>query len=214
MVKKNYENIKNYFILNLFPLSSPIGTTARPDSFINKQNLQWAMNEVWTLRVKGSPSPTSTLLPAVSSVSPMPVSPTTSYPFELPERRSTLRALIDEFRRGENQHDSVNNDNETSGKWSSSAMSLPATVQNSTTSWSGAAMARRQLLKAPPQRRRDAPSVDGGTMKKSASVWYAAPPSPDRPLVSRMSMPNLIPVLQQERTFQLNNIADRIPEEH
>lgn len=211
--------MENDFILHLFPLSSPIGTTARPDSFVNKQNLQWAMNEVWTLRVKVSPAstPNTTLPPAVSSVSPLPSSPITSYPFELPERRSTLRTLIDEFRRGENQYDSVNNggnpSGDPSGKWSSSAMSLPATVRNCATSWSEAAMARRQLLKAPPQRRRDIPSTSGGTMKKSASVWYATPPSPDRQLVSRMSMPNLIAGPPKECPFQPFNIAERIPEE-
>lgn len=172
------------------------------------------MNEVWTLRVKGSPSstPNSTLPRNVAPTSPIPLSPTSSYPFELPERRSTLRSLIDEFRRGENQHDSAGND-DPPGQWSSSAMSLPATVRNCATSWSGAAMARRQLLKAPPQRRRDVPAANGGTMKKSASVWYATPPAPDRPLVSRMSMPNLMADPPQERPpKQLRNVVEQIPE--
>lgn len=179
--------------------SSPIGTTARPDSFVNKQNLQWAMNEVWTLRVKRTPSS--------SSVPAAPASPTTSFPFQLPERPSTLRALIDEFRRGERQHDGRATD---ANVWSTSSA-----VRNCATSWAGAAMARRQLLKAPPQRRRDAATArDGAAMKKSASVWYAAPPAPDRPLVSRMSMPDL---MSRERHHHRHpsqpDVADRIPEE-
>lgn len=126
------------------------------------------MNEVWALREKRS---SKSLVPAATNVQLAATTKTpssASYPFELPERRSTLRALIDEFRRGEHQ--------------------LHRGLGADASSWADTAPARGQLLKAPepphyqPQQ---------STMKKSASVWYAAPPAPDRPLVSRMSMPNL-----------------------
>lgn len=184
--------------------SSPIGTTARPDSFVNKQNLQWAMNEVWTLREQRSPPSTPAAAAAAAAAgmqdpiaaaaaagttdaaptaAAAPCSPT-SYPFELPERRSTLRALIDEFRRAENADNPLDG-----GQWPGSSGPLPAA------SWTSA---RRQLLKAPPQKPRDRAAA---TMKKSASVWYDVPPAPDRPpLVSRMSMPDLNAERYRHRT--------------
>lgn len=186
--------------------SSPIGTTARPDSFVNKQNLQWAMNEVWTLREQRSPPSTPAAAAAAAAgmqdptaaaaaaagttdaapaAAAAPCSPT-SYPFELPERRSTLRALIDEFRRAEHADNPLDG-----GQWPGSSGPLPAA------SWTSA---RRQLLKAPPQKARDQAAA---TMKKSASVWYDVPPAPDRPpppLVSRMSMPDLNAERYRHRT--------------
>jgi len=160
------------------------------------------MNEVWTLRLKRTP-------PCAPPPAPpsAPPSPTASFPFQLPERPSTLRALIDEFRRGERQHDDA-------GVWSASSAPLPAAVRDCATSWAGAAMARRQLLlKAPPQRPRDA-AAGPGAMKKSASVWYAAPPAPDRPLVSRMSMPDLMSRERRHHRPSRPDDAGRIPEEH
>ncbi|XP_050434366.1 transient-receptor-potential-like protein [Adelges cooleyi] len=145
--------------------NSQIGTTARPESFVNKQNLQWAMNEVWNMRVKQPVTPDSD-----------------TYPFKLPERRSTLRALIEEFRR-ENEAMGTNNGNNAMNAWSDSSATLVADSR-----------ARRQLLKTPHPPR---PVVTVGNLKKSASVWYADPPAPDRPLVSRQSMPNLIQSFRQ-----------------
>lgn len=187
--------------------SSPIGTTARPESFVNKQNLQWAMNEVWSLREKASPPTT----PSTTQMPPPPPSPTTtSYPFELPERRNTLRSLIEEFRRSEHQ---LGDGDRT---WSASSLPAGAVVGGIATTWKNATQARRQLLKAPPPPRQT--TNDASAMKKSASVWYATPPAPDRPgLVSRMSMPNLMTSQQRsvrERQHQSNTVTDRIPEEH
>lgn len=127
------------------------------------------MNEVWALRENRSSTslvPAATKYVQLAATTKSPSS--ASYPFELPERRSTLRTLIDEFRRGEHQiHRGLGAD---------------------ASSWADTAPARGQLLKAPePPHYRSQQSA----MKKSASVWYAAPPAPDRPLVTRMSMPDL-----------------------
>lgn len=156
------------------------------------------MNEVWTLREQRSPPSTPAAAgvqdpafaaapaPTVTTTAAAPACSPTSYPFELPERRSTLRALINEFRRAE--HAQLDG-----GQWSScSSAPLP------TASWTSA---RRQLLKAPPERPRNGPHPAGATMKKSASVWYDVPPAPDRPaLVSRMSMPDLNAERNRRRT--------------
>lgn len=162
--------------------SSPIGTTARPDSFVNKLNLQWAMYEVWTMRGKGPTPPTT----PVDRANP-------SYPFQLPGRRSTLRALIDDFRRSERQHQSGAG---AAPSWAASSAAVPP----------------GQLLKAPRSSQRLS-----NAMKKSASVWYANPPAPDRPLVTRMSMPDLqdfrFPERQPPDIKKTAPAADRIPEE-
>jgi len=128
------------------------------------------MNEVWALREKRSSPSLAVAATANVQQTAIATSPlSASYPFELPERRSTLRALIDEFRRGEHQ--------------------LHRGPGEDVSSWAAPAPARGQLLKAP-QPTHYRPS-EQPAMKKSASVWYAAPPAPDRPLVTRMSMPNL-----------------------
>lgn len=145
------------------------------------------MNEVWSLREKQPPSPT-TPSPEASAAS--------TFPFKLPERRSTLRALIEEFRRGEHQYQS--------GQWSSSSssVSMPA--------------ARGQLLKGSQQQQQQQwqnNTSRDGEMKKSASVWYAAPPAPNRPLVTQLSMPNMRMSRTQERQQQAKNTTEKIPEE-
>lgn len=157
------------------------------------------MNEVWSLREKQPPSPT-------------PPSPETSaastFPFKLPERRSTLRALIEEFRRGEHEYQS--------GQWSSSSFTcLPAAV-GGPTSWTGAdALARGQLLKGSQQQQQWQNSASrDGEIKKSTSVWYAAPPAPNRSLVTQLSMPNMRMSRTQERQPQTKNPnVEQIPEE-
>lgn len=155
------------------------------------------MNEVCTLREKqpaslaASPGPQPVAMVERRS-QPQPA----SYPFELPERRSTLRALIDEFRRGEYQHRDV--------------------TGSGATSWAGEATVRGQLLKGPsPQQQQQQHRRRGdGGMRKSASVWYAVPPAPDRPLlVSRMSMPNLKPPDPRARDHHRDDATERIPEE-
>lgn len=179
--------IHNFWLKILFFYSSQIGTTAGLGSFVNKQNLQWAMNEVWALREK-RPSTNSTPTTKVQTV--FTSSPSSnSYPFELPERRSTLRALIDEFRRGEHQ--------------------LHRGPGGDATSWAASAPVRGQLLKAPPPLHQP----QQHTMKKSASVWYATPPAPDRPLVTRMSMPNLQSETTFDRRQQPQQSSGPIPEE-
>uniref|UniRef100_A0A2S2PPL4 Transient-receptor-potential-like protein n=1 Tax=Schizaphis graminum TaxID=13262 RepID=A0A2S2PPL4_SCHGA len=168
--------------------NSQIGTTAGLGSFVNKQNLQWAMNEVWALREK-RPSTIST--PTTKTQTVITSASSTSYPFELPERRSTLRTLIDEFRRGEHRFHGGPGGNATS--------------------WAASAPVRGQLLKAPP------PSYQQpqqSSMKKSASVWYAAPPAPDRPLVTRMSMPNLQSGTIFDHRQHPQQSSGSIPEEH
>ncbi|VVC45285.1 Transient receptor potential channel,Transient receptor ion channel domain,Ion transport domain,Transient [Cinara cedri] len=173
--------------------NSPIGTTARPDSFVNKLNLQWAMNEVCTMREKQSDTPTPPTTP-VDCARP-------SYPFQLPGRRSTLRALIDEFRRSEQEHRSDSGGGGGAPSWMAGS----------------AAMAPGQLLKAPRSSQRNLwRDTAESVMKKSASVWYATPPAPDRPLVSRMSMPNMgfrFPERQQH-ICSPSVVVERIPEEH
>lgn len=170
--------------------SSPIGTTAGPDSFVNKINLQWAMNEVWTMREKHPSTSTPPTTP-VDHAKP-------SYPFQLPGRRSTLRTLIDEFRRSEQEH---------RPDGASIASSWVA---------SSAAMAPGQLLKAPRSSQRLWRETTKGAMRKNASVWYATPPSPDKPLTTRMSMPNLDFRLPERQQLDFNQIAvavDQIPED-
>ncbi|XP_025422730.1 transient-receptor-potential-like protein isoform X2 [Sipha flava] len=177
--------------------NSPIGITARPESFVNKQNLQWAMNEVWcTLREKKSLAVPPARSQPVAVVERWSQPQPASYPFELPERRSTLRALINEFRRDEHQHRDV-----TGG-------GCGATL------WAGEATVRGQLLKGPlPQQEQEHRRCKDRGMRKSASVWYATPPALDRPLVSRTSMPDLRPPDSRRRDHRRDDGTDRIPEE-
>lgn len=153
------------------------------------------MHEVWTMRGKRPTTPTPPTTP-VDHANP-------SYPFQLPGRRSTLRALIDEFRRSEQQHRSDGGCGGGASSWVAS---------------SAAAMPPGQLLKAPRSSQRLWRETTANVMKKSASVWYATPPAPDRPLVTRMSMPDLQGFRFPERQpLVINKIAaavDRIPEEH
>lgn len=160
--------------------SSQIGITARRESFINKQNLQWAMNEVCTLRENRELTPPSVALDSTQLLHD-------SYPFELPVRRSTLRALIDEFRRVEHQHrsdgDTVGGD-EVAGKiWS------PATIVGG-----GGHSVHGQLFFKKTQQPSQSSASSTTPMRKSSSVWYATPPVMNaKPhLVTRMSMPNLV----------------------
>jgi len=169
--------------------NSQIGTTAGLGSFVNKQNLQWAMNEVWALRKK-QPSTISTSTPKAQTT--ITSTSSTSYPFELPERQSTLRMLIDEFRRGEHQ--------------------LYRGPGGDVTSWAAPAPVRtRQLLKASPASHQQ---PQHSAMKKSASVWYAAPPAPDKPLITRMSLPNLQSGTTFDRQQHPSQSSGPILEEH
>lgn len=151
------------------------------------------MNEVWALREKRSS--TSLVASMASNVQQTAIATSplsSSYPFELPERRSTLRALIDEFRRGEHQ--------------------LHRGPGEDVSSWAAPVPARGQLLKAPQSTHCRTPEQPA--MKKSASVWYAAPPAPDRPLVTRMSMPNLRSGSTSDRRQSSHQFSGPIHEWH
>ncbi|XP_025195999.1 transient-receptor-potential-like protein isoform X2 [Melanaphis sacchari] len=168
--------------------NSQIGTTTGIGSYINKQNLQWAMNEVWALREK---EPSTSYTPTTTNQTATTSQSSTSCPFELPKRRNTLRALIDEHRRSENQfHHGSGGD---------------------ATLWTAPVPVRGQLLKAPSMLHQQQQQP---ALKKSASVWYAAPPAPDRPLVTRRSMPNLQSGITFDRRQSSRQFSGPIIEEN
>ncbi|XP_050543532.1 transient-receptor-potential-like protein isoform X2 [Daktulosphaira vitifoliae] len=143
--------------------NSQIGISARPESYLNKQNLQWAMNEVWNMRIK---QPTT--------------SDTGTYPFKLPERPSTLRVLIDEFRRAK----------EETGNCTGNEL---ITWPHSKNSFETDRGIRKKLLKNLHSQELNCTVKN---IKKSASIWYANPPVSIKPLLTRQSMPNLTEMCQ------------------